>query len=312
MLHLFAMLCLLTLSVNAALLAPYQSITLPSIPTDIVYRQGLLYVATERGEALTIDEQGKVRAKVILPKRIDAWGDKQTQKLLSLDASPDGKTVALAAEDGRLYLATGGTITPTVFTTTTVIRKVLFLSATRVAIALITDELYVVDIAANRIVGSLALGTSALSDMARSPDGSRVAIAGEAGIVTIIDPTRLTISARYKGGNVDNIYRLDWQGEMILTAGQDRRAILYGLGGKILKRFDGTFLIYAAALAPRADYAVLADGENGIMRVVDTATAKTLHQARGHKAALSRVLFLDRHRFVSIADEPKLYFWKIP
>ncbi len=179
-----------------------------------------------------------------------------------------------------------------------------------VILALISGDVVRFDLAANKITASISTGTSSISDMSISEDGKVVYVGGESGIVSVMDAKDLRIFARYQGGNVDNIYKLDTKNSFVLTAGQDRRAILYNKNGKVARRWDGSFLIYSAALSPSAKSAALTLDEQNNITVVDTGTGTVRAVAKGHFSTLNRIVFFDENSFASCADENKIYIWR--
>lgn len=203
-------------------------------------------------------------------------------------------------------------MTKTSFPTKSVVKKIALLSDTQVMVALLSNEVVFFDLKTNKILKTISGGTSPLSDMALSSNHQVAAIAGEAGIVSLIDTNHATIIKQLKGGNVDNIYKIDLQNGSLITAGQDRRAIIYTLDGKSYLRFDGTFLIYTAALSPSAGRAAVTLDEQNIITIFDTAKRQKIATAKGHNATLNRIIFMDENRFVSCADENKILFWELP
>lgn len=303
---------LVSLNVIAGVITPKISVKTSAPVVDFVIHNDTIWAGTANGEVLKISTKGKILSKVTIKPLVNYWGEKVSQRVMSLDVASDGETVILAAEDGFLYLIHKGLITKTSFSTKSVVKKVAFLSDTRAIVALLSNEVVFFDLKANKILKTISGGTSPLSDMALSHDHKIAAIAGEAGIVSLIDTSRGTIVKQLKGGNVDNIYKIDLQNGSLITAGQDRRAIIYTLDGKSYVRFDGTFLIYTVALSPSAGRAAAALDEQNMITIFDTLKRQKIATAKGHNATLNRIVFMDEKRFVSCADENKIHFWELP
>lgn len=303
---------LVSLNVIAGVITPKISVKTSAPVVDFVIYKDTVWAGTANGEVLQISTKGKLLSKVTLQPLVNYWGEKVAQRVMSLDVASDGKTVILAAEDGFLYLIREGQMTKTSFSTKSVVKKIALLSDTQVMVALLSNEVVFFDLKTNKILKTINGGTSPLSDMALSSDHKIAAIAGEAGIVSLIDTNRATIIKQLKGGNVDNIYKIDLQNGSLITAGQDRRAIIYTLDGKSYLRFDGTFLIYTVALSPSAGRAAVTLDEQNIITIFDTAKRQKIATAKGHNATLNRIVFMDENRFVSCADENKILFWELP
>ena len=279
---------------------------------DFVIRQNTIWAGTANGQLLQLSLQGKRISSISLPLLKNHWGEQAPQRVMSVDVSHDGKTIVMAAEDGCLYVVRDGKAIKTAYATPSVIKKIVLLSESRVMIALLCNEMILFDLNQNKVIQTLSAGTSPLSDMAASSDRKHAFVAGEAGIVSMIDTTNLTMVRQIKGGNVDNIYKIDVQNGFVMTAGQDRRAIIYTMAGKIAQRFDGSFLIYSVALSPSANRAVAALDELNSLSVFDVKTGQLIATAEGHQATLNRIVFIDEKRFVSCADENKILFWELP
>ncbi|MFZ2888907.1 WD40 repeat domain-containing protein [Sulfuricurvum sp.] len=301
-----------SLTLYAGVISPKVSVKTSSAVLDFIVRGGDIWAGTANGEALRITSKGKIISTTALPVMEDSWGEKIKQKIMSIDLSSDTKTLIVAGEDGWLYTIREGKITKTVYSTKTVVKKIAFISDTKVMLALLSNEVVFFDLKTNRVVKTLSGGTSPLSDMALSKDKKTALIAGEAGIVSVIDTGLMKITRRIQGGNVDNIYKVDIQNNRVLTAGQDRRAILYTLDGKSYIRFNGSFLIYTAALSPSAGVMAATMDEENLISVFDTHKRQKIATAKGHSATLNRIIFIDEKRFVSCADENKILVWELP
>jgi WD40 repeat protein len=296
----------------STVIAPKKSIGTSTPVLDMVVREGKIWASTDGGDILQIDVRGKILNKISLKPFINSWGEKTIPKAMSLDISPDGKISVVASEEGKLYLIRGREMKISSYQTRSIIKKVAFISNTQVILALISNEIVWFDLVANKVIATLSGGTSPLSDMALSSDRKIAMIGGEAGVVTLIDTVKMKIIRQISGGNVDNIYKLDTQNGYIVTAGQDRRAIVYTVDGKHYVRYNGSFLIYSASLSPRANRMAAAMDEQNAISIFDTHSHQRIALAQGHNATLNRIVFIDEKRFVSCADENKILYWELP
>lgn len=296
----------------STVIAPKKSIGTSTPVLDMVVREGKIWASTDGGDILQIDVLGKILNKISLKPFINSWGEKTIPKAMSLDISPDGKISVVASEEGKLYLIRGREMKISSYQTRSIIKKVAFISNTQVILALISNEIVWFDLVANKVIATLSGGTSPLSDMALSSDRKIAMIGGEAGVVTLIDTVKMKIIRQISGGNVDNIYKLDTQNGYIVTAGQDRRAIVYTVDGKHYVRYNGSFLIYSASLSPRANRMAAAMDEQNAISIFDTHSHQRIALAQGHNATLNRIVFIDEKRFVSCADENKILYWELP
>jgi WD40 repeat protein len=285
---------------------PKKSYTLDSPAADMVFRGSTLYACTEKGD---IYEIAKAAKKIYSLPHLAA--QKRAQKASSLDIAPNTKTLIVAAEDGSLYVSKNKLLQKSSFHTNSVIKKVLLVSDSVALIALVSSEIALFDITNNKLIYSVQVSSSPFSDMALSADKKTAAIVGEAGVVYMLDVASGKIKAAHKNINLDNIYKIDYQNRMILTAGQDRKATLVSESGVVKVKFDADFLVYAAALSPAAAKAAIAIDEQNNIAVFDTLTKSRIATAKGHNATLNRIVFLNETEFASCADENKILIWGI-
>lgn len=290
---------------------PKISVKTTSPVLDFVVRD-TIWAGTDGGEILKIGFNGKIVSTQKLDPIKNSWGESVVPKVMSIDLSPDQKTLAVATEEGRIVLLKEEKKISTSFHTYSVIKKISYVSESKLLIILLSNEVIWFDLHSNKTLKSISTGTSPLSDMSISNDRKLAAVTGEAGSVSLIDTQSMKIIRTIQGGNVDNVYKLDLQNGFIVTAGQDRRAIIYTIDGKRYVRYNGSFLIYSAALSPSASRMAAAMDENNVISVFDTAKRTKIALAKGHGATLNRIVFIDEKRFVSSADENKILLWELP
>lgn len=288
---------------------PTHIIRLDSPALDMVFRKKL-YLSTEKGDIYEVIGQ-KTKKLYSLPHFITPMGDKKAQKALTIDVNEDNKEAAVGGEDGCLYISKGGHLLKSGFKTESIIKKVLFVNDNLVLIGLVSSQVTLFDIQTNKALYTIQIGTSPLSDMALSQDKKTAAIGGEAGIVFMLDSMNGKLKASYKNVNLDNIYKIDYQNKMIITAGQDRKAVLLREGGTVKKKLEAEFLVYAAALSPSASKAAVAIDEQSDIAVFDTFSYSKIATAKGHNATLNRIVFLSETEMASCADENKILIWRI-
>lgn len=288
---------------------PKKIHTIDSAATDMVSRDKALYACSEKGSVYEIG--AKVKKLYSLPPITTANGEKRVQKAFSLDVLSGAKSAVVAAEDGYLYVAKNSVLQKSGFHTNSVIKKIVLVSENIVLVGLVSSQIALFDIANNKTIYSVQISSSPFSDMALSADKKSAAIVGEAGVVYIIDVANGKIKAAHKNINLDNIYKIDYQNRMILTAGQDRKATLLGETGAVKARFDAEFLVYAVALSPSASKAAVATDEQNNISIFNTLTKSKIATAKGHNATLNRIVFLNETEFASCAEENKILIWGI-
>lgn len=153
---------------------------------------------------------------------------------------------------------------------------------------------------------------SSFSDFALSPDGREAALCGESGEVIVLDIATGEIRRRFKGGNLDNVYRIDWKGEYLITAGQDRLAVVYHQTGGAVKKIPSSFLISAAALSPSGNRLAYVSDESGAISVHDRDLGTLAAVLKGHFAMVGILVFTDENRLITGGDDNFLLEWRIP
>lgn len=288
---------------------PKLQLKTDSAVLDIAIGTGKIVGCSAKGDVFEI---GKGLKKLYsLPQIETPYGEKRAQKAFSVDISPSGRSIAIAAEDGSLYIGSDGKLVKTSFFTNSIIKKVSFVDENLLLIGMISAEMVLFDKAKNKTLYSSQIGSSPLSDFALKEDRKTAAVAGEAGIVYLIDTMSGKIKRAYKNINLDNIYKIDYKNSNILTAGQDRKATLVSDSGVVKARFAGKFLIYAVALSPSGKRAAVAIDEQNNIAVFDTTSKSELFLAKGHTATLNRIVFANENKMVSVADENKILIWEI-
>ncbi len=192
------------------------------------------------------------------------------------------------------------------------INKAKFIDSNRVLIASMSNELLLIDTKSAQKRYQVQINPSHFSDFALNESKSLVASSCESGEITVSDVNTGKTLYVLSGGNVDNVYKVDFKNQKILCAGQDRRGIIYDTQSKNYERFDGSFLIYAGALSPLAHLGAFAFNEQNDIVIFDLLTKAKKHTLKGQKSTLNTIVFVNEKELVSGSDDQFILIWRLP
>lgn len=246
----------------------------------------------------------------------DFTGDEVAPKVFSVDVLPSQTYLAVVqASSGARALYRVENNTPKIIIDASknwFITKAKFIDSNRVLLALLSNELILWDIKNAKALYRTQLNASHFSDFALNASKSLVASSCESGEITIVDVTTGKITKVLKGGNVDNVYKVDFHHNRVLCAGQDRRGIVYDVLTGMYDRFDGSFLIYAGALSPDERLGAFAFNEQNDIVIFDLSKKELLYTLHGQKSTLNSIVFANDKLLVSSSDDKFIMIWRLP
>ena len=306
------------ISLFADMLSSRISIEAGGNVQSMIVENETLYVGTSAGtlEGYKL-EDGRATVKFSFDAIKDFMGDTIAPKVFSIDKLKGSETylAVLQASNGArsLVLVEGNHKTELINASANrFITKAKFLDANTILIALMSNELIRFDRKTKKIIYQVQLNSSHFSDFALNETKTQVASSCESGEITITDTLSGKVLKVLSGGNVDNVYKVDFKKELVLGAGQDRRGIIYHLQSGAYERYDASFLIYAGALSPMAHLAAFAVNEENDIALFDTMSQTQIHTLRGQKSTLNTIVFATEKDIVSGSDDKFIMIWRIP
>ncbi|EDP74442.1 periplasmic protein [Hydrogenivirga sp. 128-5-R1-1] len=308
------LLFLLTLSVHSAeLLKKFDA---GHAVTDMLFRDGVLFVSTEQGEVRLINfRNGKLIETIKLPSIRDFMGNPIPPKVYSIDISPSGKRMLIVSEASggfsEVYLYEKGRGLEKLIDLgkNMIIKKGRFYNDNLAVFGLLGDEIALFDVDAKRFIYVVQVGTSSLSDINLSDDKNKVAVSDEGGVVTLVSVKDGKVLKRFKGVNVDKLYELDYRDEKILVGGRDRRVALYYTDTGRYRRFPSRFLVFSVAMDESAKLGAYLYNEENDVRIIELDTGRELDLLKGHEYPVSVILFLDGV-VITGCDDGKIFVWR--
>lgn len=300
---------------NAKDLTPFYSLDTSGGVTDLLINDEKLYVATTASAIDIFDINTKERIdKITVAKITDFTGDEIDSKVYSVDVLDkdililsqgknggrnidiykNKKLERIILDEDRLFIA-----------------RAKYLDENHIIYALLSNQLYLYDIKNKRISKEIQISQSRFSNFSLSNDKSKIIVADESGNLTMLDSKTFDIIRTFKGQNLDNVFQVDIKNDLIITAGQDRRTVIYNINQNNSYYKDGSFLIYSAGLSPSAKLGAFSSDEENNVTVFDTNTKKDLYKLTQNKSTLTNILFLNENEIFVTSDDKKINYYKL-
>ncbi|MDD5160558.1 MAG: hypothetical protein PHI47_10935 [Sulfuricurvum sp.] len=298
----------------SAAILPTSVIKTDALISDMVVDNGKIYVATDGGGVDVFDSKTFKKLNVLrIPDIKNSEGKSFSPKIYSVDHIKN--TTVIVTESGsdfrNVYLLEGDKAIKIVDNGRgLLIKKARFIDLDHLLFGLSGDTIVLMDISKNTLVYQVQAGGGMFRDMVLSPSKSLVAVADEGGEITMINVKSGRRVKTLRGINVDNINRIDYKHNTILSAGQDRRVGVYRAGGSYFLESD--FFVYAVGLSPSAEKGVYTDGMDNQLQVFDTTTKAKIARLQSGEVILDTLIFLDEHRLIGAGEENKIYYWRLP
>ena len=191
------------------------------------------------------------------------------------------------------------------------IKKAKFVDENRVFIALMTNELILLDLNSKKEIYRNKINTSHFSDFVFNEDKSLVASTDESGEVTILNVNDGKVVKKLNGGNVDNSYKLAFKKNRILTSGQDRRAVVYDFNSGKFDRFQAPFILYACAISPSSNLGAWAFTEQNDIHIFNLNTKQEEYILKGQKSTMNTIVFINEDELISGSDDKFIMVWRL-
>ena len=302
-------------NINAKDLNPQHSLMASGGITDLVLQEDKLFVATTASsvDIFNIKTNEKIDS-IKMPKIKDFIGDIIESKVYSVDVLKkdililsqgenggrnvniykDGKLNKIIEDKDRLFIA-----------------YAKFLDENHIVYALLSNQIYLYDIKNKKVLKEIQISQSKFSNFKFTQDKSKIIICDESGVITMIDSKSFEVLKTFKSQNLDNVFQIDIKNNLILTAGQDRRAAVYNINTNEAYYKEFSFLIYSVALSPSTNLAAVASDEENNVTIFDTRTKENLYKLFQNKATLTNILFLNENELIVTSDDKQINYYKI-
>ena len=306
---------ILTLNVNAKDLTPNFSLTASGGVTDLILKEDTLFVATVASSIDIFNIKTKEKIDSIkMPKIKDFVGDAIDSKIYSIDTLKDNILILSQGEKGgrNIDIYKDGKIEKIIEDKDRLfIARAKFLDQNHIIFALLSNQLYLYDVKNKKILKEVQISQSKFSNFKLTEDKNQIIVCDESGILTMIDSKSFEILKVFKNQNLDNVFQVDVKNNLILTAGQDRRAAIYSINGKNDFYKEFSFLIYSVGLSPSAKLAAVASDEENNVTIFNVNSKENLYKLMQNKSTLTNILFVNENEIFVSSDDKQINYYKI-
>ena len=296
--------------------APIDTIEINGTSKDMVLNGDNLVIATDMGHIEVHDTVKKEKIKEIsIPDVKDFMGDIMPARVMSTDVLND--TYLLLSDSGKggysnLYLHKDNKTELLIdHTAQKPVIKARFIDETHILLGYLGNEVSLFDIQSKKEVYRVQLSESKFSDFAVNEDKSQVVFSCESGVLSVVDIKSGKVLKELEGQNVDNVYRVDFKGDTVSAAGQDRRGAIYDAKSGKGSYIEGEFLIYATSLSPSTKKVAFAMDEKNNISIYNTSSKSKIALLKGQKSTLNVIIFKDENILFSASDDNTIMVWDL-
>jgi len=280
---------------------------------SIVFKDDILYAGTSNGVVELFDTKTTKKIKEIkIPDIKDFMGDTIAAKIYSIDLLDNKLLIVSQGMKGyrNIYLYEKGKLTKVLgIDKKYFIQKADFISDNKIVFALLSNQIGVYNLQTKSLKYLIQVSPSAFSHFMLNEDKTKMATTDESGVVRILDVNSGRVIQQLKALNLDKVYQVDYKNGVVLTAGQDRQAVVYK--NNLTHSFRYHFLLYSCGLSPKGDLGAIAYDEQNDVLVVDLNTYQELFKLTGQKSTLTQILFINEKELFTSSDDSNINYFKL-
>jgi WD40 repeat protein len=294
-------------------LQPTYSFKTTGTVQSILVEDNKLYGGTDNGTVEVFDLQTKEKIQTIkIPDIKDFMGDTIAAKIYSIDKINNKILITSQGMKGyrNIFIYENDKLEKVIgIDKKYFFQKTNFVSEDKIIFGLLSNQIGLYDIKNHKLLYLIQISPSSFSHFMLSEDKKTLATTDESGIVRVLDIKTGAVIKEPKALNLDRVYQLDFKNGIILTAGQDRKAVIY-------KEFssygmDFSFLLYSCALSPNANLGAVAHNEQNEVLIFDTNSKEKLYNLVGQKATLTQILFKNEKEVFTSCDDPHINYFRL-
>jgi hypothetical protein len=294
-------------------LKPSKSFHASGNVQTMVVKDNLLYSGTSNGavDIFNLSTKGKLNT-IQLPKIKDFTGDTIKAKVYSVDFLKDSLLITSQGENGynNIFVYKEKKLEQIINTKNKLlVQKANFITEDLILIGLLSNQVGLYDIKNKKHIYLTQLSMSSFSHFMVSEDKQTFISTDESGVIRIVNTKNGQVLKKLPAINLDKIYQLDYKNKVVLTAGQDRKSVVYKNNGTYSLDFD--FLLYSCALNPKGDIGAVAYNEKNEVLVFDINSKKYLFNLVGQEATMTQILFINENELLVSSDSNKINYFKL-
>ncbi len=296
---------------------PLKETKIDAAVLDMVLANDKVYVATDASAVVVLDKNLSVKKKIKVRKIKDFMGTLNDADIYSVDVMGDKILFLAQAEDGyaELFVHENNQTKKVLDKSLMLYAKAAkFVDSKRAVLALMSDELVLYDIDAQKIIIKAKAGEYFYSAMAMDKSRKYLVVGDEGGEVIVVDPTTLQRIKLFKDVNKDKILSL-FINDPLVAAGSraDKKLALYDMQGGSPKTYKNPdFFVYVVGLTPDNRYVIYGDNEKYILKVADTNSLTVRHRLVGHKNIVNVIRFVDNKLLLTGSETGEILMWRLP
>ncbi len=282
---------------------------------DILVDENRLYCATSTGSVDVFDLESTKRLQQIKVDKIkDFMGDEVSAKVYSIDRL-DGRLLILSqAEKGfrRVHVYENMKLVELISERDELyIAKAEYLDKNTLILGLLSNELVSFDIKRHSVNWQVQASLSKFSDFVLNESKDEIVLADESGDLKVYDSRRGVLLKTLSGQNLDNVFQVDYKNNRIITAGQDRRVVVYRMPEGDAYYIASSFLVYSAGLSPSGALGAYASDEDNHVRVFDTLSRRSIADLEGSKMLITQIHFLNEKEILVASDSREINLFQV-
>lgn len=272
-----------------------------------------LFVASNNGKINLYNLNSlELQESITIPPYKDLFDDIQQPKIFYTSTNHLNQTLIIATNQyGSNNLLLKDKKTLSLILENLRITKALWINDTQAIIALLSNEILLLDISTKNIIYKTQISQSSLSDIVFSPDLNILFSTGESGIIYAINPQNGSILYDFSNIHKDKVFQLALAKQTLVSGGEDRKVSIFDLKNpSSIHTLKSDFLVYAVGIDRQAKYIAYMSDEIGSISLFSIQDKKIIAILKGMKGIVNTILFY-KDFIIASCDDNQIYFFNL-